>query len=68
MKKDGGDWKEITIGADVRSYRLSSLECGTRYEIYMSAFNKIGIGAPSDVLLVPTNGTGNSYVKMLCDN
>ncbi|GAB6027127.1 Down syndrome cell adhesion molecule-like protein 1, partial [Chamberlinius hualienensis] len=57
MRRDGTDWKEINLGADVRSYRLNNLDCGTRYEIYMTAFNKIGMGEQSEILSVATNGS-----------
>ena len=57
-RKDVGEWKETTLGSEIRSYRLNNLDCGTRYEVYLSAFNKIGIGAPSEVLTMSTNGSG----------
>ncbi|GAB6020996.1 Down syndrome cell adhesion molecule-like protein 1 [Chamberlinius hualienensis] len=57
IKKDGSEWKDIPVTADARSYRVNSLDCGTRYEIYMSAFNKIGISASSAIVMLSTNGS-----------
>ncbi|GAB6021006.1 Down syndrome cell adhesion molecule-like protein 1 [Chamberlinius hualienensis] len=57
IKKDGGGWKDIPVTSDARSYRVNSLDCGTRYEIYMSAFNKIGISASSPIYKFSTNGS-----------
>lgn len=43
-------------------HSLNSLECGTRYEIYMTADNKIGTGNPSEVYIISTNGSGKIEV------
>lgn len=58
VRKDLGEWKELTLGPDLRSYLLSGLDCGTRYDIFMTSFNKIGVGAPSEILMISTNGSG----------
>ncbi|GAB6020998.1 Down syndrome cell adhesion molecule-like protein 1 [Chamberlinius hualienensis] len=57
IRKDGGVWKDISVTSDAKSYRVNSLDCGTRYEIYMSAYNKIGISSSSPVVILSTNGS-----------
>lgn len=58
VRRETGEWKEISLEEDIRNYKLNNLECGTRYEMYLAAHNKIGIGAPSETLLVSSNGSG----------
>lgn len=57
VRREFGDWKEISLDADVASYKLNGLDCGTNYEIVMAAFNKIGLGDKSQPMLAPTNGS-----------
>ncbi|GAB6032244.1 Down syndrome cell adhesion molecule-like protein 1 [Chamberlinius hualienensis] len=56
-RRETGEWKEITVGSDLRSYSLKNLDCGTKYEIYLTAFNKIGQGQPSEFIIASTNGS-----------
>lgn len=55
-KRDYGEWEEIGVKADYDSYTLENLDCGTRYQVYMTAFNAIGWGNASVVLLTKTKG------------
>lgn len=54
--KDGYDeWHELQLGV-VYQHTIEGLKCGTKYEIYMIAFNLVGRSVPSDVLNVRTEG------------
>ncbi|XP_022215405.2 Down syndrome cell adhesion molecule-like protein Dscam2 isoform X3 [Drosophila obscura] len=54
-KRDNGDWEELQVDAKTTSHLLSNLWCGTRYQLYITAYNKIGTGLPCDIV--------NSYTK-----
>lgn len=48
----------MEIAADASSYTLKELRCGSLYHLYLSAYNRVGTGSPSDVLSVSTKGSG----------
>ncbi|CAG2181709.1 unnamed protein product, partial [Oppiella nova] len=50
------EWKEIRIVGQQAFYTAADLKCGTRYQFYLVAFNRIGRGEPSDVVTVKTDG------------
>jgi len=63
-KRDHGDWEEMQIEAKADSHTLHNLWCGTRYQLYITAFNKIGTGLPCDIVNAYTKGTGgSSHIK-----
>lgn len=41
-----------------RTYVLGGLRCGTKYFIYVNAYNQVGQGDPSEVILSRTEGNG----------
>lgn len=43
-----------------RTYVLGGLRCGTKYFIYVNAYNQVGQGDPSEVILSRTEGNGMS--------
>jgi hypothetical protein len=56
----------MQIEAKANSHVLHNLWCGTRYQLYITAFNKIGTGLPCDIINTYTKGTGMSlhpYVR-----
>jgi hypothetical protein len=57
-KRDHGDWEEMQIEAKAHSHTLHNLWCGTRYQLYITAFNKIGTGLPCDIVNAYTKGSG----------
>uniref|UniRef100_T1IRM3 Down syndrome cell adhesion molecule-like protein Dscam2 n=1 Tax=Strigamia maritima TaxID=126957 RepID=T1IRM3_STRMM len=56
-KREFGEWEEIYLGADNNLYLLNHLECGNRYQIYIAAVNKLGIGRPSEMISTKTKGS-----------
>ncbi|PSN42210.1 hypothetical protein C0J52_11247 [Blattella germanica] len=56
-KRDHGDWEELQIEAKSNSHMLHNLWCGTRYQLYITAYNKIGTGLPCDIVNAYTKGT-----------
>ncbi|XP_050693558.1 cell adhesion molecule Dscam2-like isoform X6 [Eriocheir sinensis] len=55
-KPEFSNRESVQVSASVRSYTLESLWCGSQYQIYASAYNKIGTGEPSEVLNTRTKG------------
>ncbi|XP_025152783.1 Down syndrome cell adhesion molecule-like protein Dscam2 isoform X33 [Harpegnathos saltator] len=56
-KPEFGDWETAQIGSTVQKYTLENLWCGSRYQIYVTAYNGIGTGDPSDILNTRTKGS-----------
>uniref|UniRef100_T1JD47 Down syndrome cell adhesion molecule-like protein Dscam2 n=1 Tax=Strigamia maritima TaxID=126957 RepID=T1JD47_STRMM len=57
LKREFGQWEQMTLSPEVRNTTLTNLECGTRYHLYLFAFNKVGMGSPSEVAVPSTEGT-----------
>lgn len=55
-KRDNGDWEELQIDSKTNSHLLTNLWCGTRYQLYITAYNKIGTGLPCDIVNSFTKG------------
>lgn len=51
-------WQAIQLAPQQRSHQLKNLECGTSYAMKIWAFNKIGKGEQSDLLMISTRGKG----------
>ena len=61
-KRDHGDWEEIQIDSKTDTYLLRNLWCGTKYQLYMTAYNKIGTGLPCDIVTAYTKGSGKPII------
>ncbi|XP_066145690.1 cell adhesion molecule Dscam1 isoform X36 [Euwallacea fornicatus] len=55
-KPEFGEWEDVQVGAATDQYTLEKLLCGTRYQLYVTAYNGIGTGDPSDNLNPKTKG------------
>uniref|UniRef100_T1J197 Down syndrome cell adhesion molecule n=1 Tax=Strigamia maritima TaxID=126957 RepID=T1J197_STRMM len=55
-KRAGEDWQDLHFGFNITNYTLPDLQCGTRYQLYMSAYNRLGQSRPSEVTLISTLG------------
>ncbi|GIX66633.1 hypothetical protein CEXT_657672 [Caerostris extrusa] len=51
-----GDWQETELTATEMEHSLYDLKCGSRYQFYVTAFNTVGRGNPSDILRTKTEG------------
>lgn len=56
-KRFNGNMEEINLSKHSNSYELKNLVCGSTYNIYLTAHNKIGSSPPSTTLHVKTQGT-----------
>lgn len=56
-KRDNGDWEEVQIDSKTNSHLLGNLWCGTRYQLYITAINRIGTGLPCDIVNSFTKGS-----------
>ncbi|XP_043269645.1 Down syndrome cell adhesion molecule-like protein Dscam2 isoform X2 [Venturia canescens] len=56
-KPEFGDWETMQINSTTQKYTLENLWCGSRYQIYVTAYNGIGTGDPSDILNTRTKGS-----------
>ncbi|XP_065344124.1 cell adhesion molecule Dscam1 isoform X3 [Cloeon dipterum] len=56
-KRDYGDWEELQIESNVETHLLKGLWCGTHYQLYVTAYNRIGTGLPSDIVSATTKGS-----------
>ncbi|CAG7731723.1 unnamed protein product, partial [Allacma fusca] len=56
-KQEAGDWEEYKLGSRANNHILGGLICGSKYQLFITAFNKIGTGKPSEILQARTKGT-----------
>ncbi|XP_066972085.1 cell adhesion molecule Dscam1 [Macrobrachium rosenbergii] len=56
-KREYGDWEEVELHTARTSHTLSGLVCGSRYQLYVTAYNKVGTGLPSEILTTSTKGS-----------
>jgi hypothetical protein len=62
-KRENGDWEELQISSKSNSHLLSNLWCGTKYQLYITAYNKIGTGLPCDIIHTQTKGFAPIHPK-----
>ncbi|XP_060803989.1 cell adhesion molecule Dscam2 isoform X45 [Amyelois transitella] len=56
-KQEFGDWETVQIPANTDTYTLENLFCGSKYQLYVTAYNSIGTGEASDVVFAGTRGS-----------
>ncbi|XP_064292544.1 cell adhesion molecule Dscam1 isoform X50 [Plodia interpunctella] len=56
-KQEFGDWETVQIPANTDTYTLENLFCGSKYQLYVTAYNGIGTGEASDVVFAGTRGS-----------
>lgn len=65
LKREFGDWEAIQITGRNTTFTVEKLMCGTKYQMYMTAHNRIGASAPSDLLETKTSGTGEELLNKM---
>ena len=55
-KPEFGDWEKQEIGFGTEEFTLNQLWCGQRYQLYVIAYNSIGMGKPSPSVNTRTKG------------
>lgn len=56
-KPEFGEWETADILVEAPKYTIKNLYCGTRYQVYSTAYNSIGAGEKSGILDLETNGS-----------
>uniref|UniRef100_T1J817 Down syndrome cell adhesion molecule-like protein Dscam2 n=1 Tax=Strigamia maritima TaxID=126957 RepID=T1J817_STRMM len=56
-KRDFGEWESVQLGSVEESHSLDDLWCGTRYQLYIVAWNKVGIGEANEIKSIRTQGS-----------
>ncbi|XP_024939112.1 Down syndrome cell adhesion molecule-like protein Dscam2 isoform X50 [Cephus cinctus] len=56
-KLEFGDWETVQVSSTASKYTLENLWCGSRYQIYVTAYNGIGTGDPSEIMKTRTKGS-----------
>ncbi|KAF8796641.1 Down syndrome cell adhesion molecule-like [Argiope bruennichi] len=56
-REHGLEWAEVQIPSEKTNHKFSGLNCGTSYKFYITAFNSMGKGQPSDVITARTEGS-----------
>lgn len=56
FKEEFGSWQNIMMQPYQHSHVLTGLTCGTNYQIYLTANNKIGSSKPSEIAMATTEG------------
>ncbi|XP_071050253.1 cell adhesion molecule Dscam1 isoform X5 [Onthophagus taurus] len=55
-KPEFGSWETVQVPASTETYTLTKLLCGTRYQVFVTAYNSIGMGDPSPTMNTRTKG------------
>ncbi|XP_044018818.1 Down syndrome cell adhesion molecule-like protein Dscam2 isoform X22 [Aphidius gifuensis] len=56
-KPEFGDWETVQISSTTQQYTIENLWCGSKYQIYATAYNGIGTGDKSNTINPSTKGS-----------
>lgn len=71
QEKASQEWVQLRLPGNQTQYKAPGLKCGTRYQFYIIAQNKVGKSGPSEVVSASTSGavpmipTKTSLIKMV---
>ncbi|XP_035205643.1 Down syndrome cell adhesion molecule-like isoform X9 [Stegodyphus dumicola] len=51
-----GSWHSVHVPSKDKRFKLTSLESGTKYQVYLTAYSESGVSDPSDTLTLLTEG------------
>ncbi|XP_067138815.1 cell adhesion molecule Dscam1-like isoform X2 [Centruroides vittatus] len=57
QRQENKNWEELHVSGEHNSYTALNLECGSRYQFSLIAYNSAGKGESSDILTAKTEGT-----------
>ncbi|XP_044020964.1 Down syndrome cell adhesion molecule-like protein Dscam2 isoform X2 [Aphidius gifuensis] len=57
FRKEFSEWEEVTLDRHISTHLLTGLQCGTKYQFTLVAFNRIGSGSASKVESSRTKGS-----------
>ena len=61
-KSHSSGWEEKQISGHFSSFIIDNLDCGTTFQFYITAYNSIGKGDPSQIIAAKTKGSGKYYL------
>ncbi|XP_051167558.1 cell adhesion molecule Dscam2-like isoform X4 [Leptopilina boulardi] len=56
-RKEFAEWEEVMLDRRASTHLLEGLQCGTKYQFTLAAFNRIGSGGASEIENARTKGT-----------
>lgn len=56
-KPEFGEWETADVSTEAQKHTIENLYCGSRYQVYSTAYNTIGAGEQSDILNLRTKGS-----------
>ncbi|SPP85596.1 blast:Down syndrome cell adhesion molecule-like protein Dscam2 [Drosophila guanche] len=56
FRREPAEWEELQLDRRINSYVLENLQCGTRYQLTINTYNRIGTSTSSEVESVKTKG------------
>ncbi|XP_076641618.1 cell adhesion molecule Dscam2 isoform X1 [Halictus rubicundus] len=56
-RRESSEWEDVMLDRKATTHLLEGLQCGTRYQFTLAAFNRIGSGSASKIETAKTNGT-----------
>ncbi|XP_043479175.1 Down syndrome cell adhesion molecule-like protein Dscam2 isoform X3 [Leptopilina heterotoma] len=56
-RKEFAEWEEVMLDRRASTHLLEGLQCGTKYQFTLAAFNRIGSGSASEIENARTKGT-----------
>lgn len=56
-RREFAEWEEVMLDRRANTHLLGGLQCGTKYQFTLAAFNRIGSGSASQTVSAKTNGS-----------
>ncbi|XP_047108457.1 Down syndrome cell adhesion molecule-like protein 1 homolog isoform X1 [Schistocerca piceifrons] len=56
FKREFGEWEKVIVQAEDKNFTLGNLQCGSKYQLYLQAFNHMGNSSPTKNITAYTQG------------